>query len=172
MPVPGGAKVGWISKPYGLRGEVSVILEEGAGLQMEPGDPLFISVDGQRVPFFIEEIEPGGNDQLIIKFEFIGNVEEARRVCGCDVFLDPARRPVSNIQSHHFKGLIGWMAFDAQIGLLGPLTGFMDHEYNPMFLIRFRDREILVPAREEFIQKTDPDQRAIFFTLPEGITDL
>ena len=51
MPVQGGVKAGKISKPYGLHGELNMILDPEAGKQIETNNPLFINIDGQRVPF-------------------------------------------------------------------------------------------------------------------------
>ena len=91
MLVPDGAKAGKISKPYGLRGEVHIILEPEAGNYIEPDYPLFIDLDGQRVPFFVEEVELVSADQAIIKFEFVQSLEEARTISGCKLYFDPDR---------------------------------------------------------------------------------
>ena len=68
---PEGEKAGRISKPSGLRGEVNIILEPEAGIRIVPDTPLFIDIDGQRVPFFVEEIELVSKDHAIIKFELL-----------------------------------------------------------------------------------------------------
>ena len=97
MLVPDRTKAGTISKPYGLRGEVNILLEPEAGKYIEPDHPLFIDIDGQRVPFFVEEVELVSADQAIVKFEFIESLEEAKKVAGCSLYFDDAEMPKAEI---------------------------------------------------------------------------
>ena len=57
----------------------------------------------------------------------------------------------------------------AQAFLLG--EEFIDGE-NPLFLLRIDDREIYVPAVDEFIVETDLENGVIRFDLPDGLIDL
>ncbi len=88
MTVQGGVKAGKISKPYGLQGDVHIILIPVVAQKLKPGNPLFIDLDGQRVPFFMESVDLVGPEQAIVKVEFISSVEEARKLIGCDVYID------------------------------------------------------------------------------------
>ncbi len=66
MAEPGGIKAGKISKPYGLQGEVHIILIPSTAKFIEPGTPLFIDLDGQRVPFFMESVDLVSDEQAIV----------------------------------------------------------------------------------------------------------
>ena len=172
MPDPGGTKAGFISKPYGLQGKVHLILRQGTGIGIEPGDPLFIELDGQRVPFFVEEVELAADDLAVIKFEFIDSVEEARSVSGCEVFLDPAwkRRPADTEPGP--EALVGYLAIDRILGEIGTITGYLPNEQNPLFVVNRPGAEILVPAAGELISEIVHDPPAVFFQLPDGLLEL
>ena len=170
--VPDGALAGKISKPYGLRGEVNIILEPEAGTYIEPDYPLFIDLDGQRVPFFVEEVELISADQAIIKFEFIDSMEEARAISGCELFFDSARTSGPDKQVENMSALVGYMALDQNKGELGLVNAFVPHSMNPIFIIDHKGNELLVPAVEEFIQRVDPKTRELHLILPEGLSDL
>jgi 16S rRNA processing protein RimM len=172
MPDPGGKKAGTISKPNGLQGKVNMILEKDPGEQIKNGFPLFISIDGQRVPFFVEEVETVGPEQAIIKLEFIDNVEDARKITGCEVFLDHTKQPGTRNVDHDFNHLLGFSAFDLNEGHIGLIRDYLPHAFNPVFLVDREGREILVPATEELIDHIDLKKRSIYFHLPEGLTDL
>lgn len=172
MPNPGGIKAGFISKPYGLHGKVHLILQQGTGLIIEKGDPLFIDIDGQRVPFFVEEIEMLAVDQATVAFEFIDRLEEARKVSGCEVYFDPSRSTVAGRSASDLENLVGYRAMDLDIGDIGNITGYMPHEHNPIFMVKYREREILIPANEELISGIDPAKQIIYFELPEGLIQL
>lgn len=172
MAVPGSVKAGRISKPYGLQGSVHVILDPAVGDFIEPGDPLFIRLDGQRVPFFVEELTMVSDDQAIIKFEFIGNVEEAKSICGQDVYLDPRSDPVIPSGKKTLHSIRGYRSFDRNTGYLGPVTDFLEHELNPVLVVDHHGKELMVPAVNEIILEIDHRKKTILFDLPEGLTKL
>jgi len=172
MLVPEGAKAGKITKPYGLRGEVNIILEPHGGNSIEPDNPLFIDIDGQRVPFFVEEVELIGREQAIIKFEFVDSIETAREVSGCNLYFDSASSPDSTDAGEDLANLIGYTAHDTGSGLLGPISDYLPHPMNPVFVIQSEGRELMVPAVMDFIDHIDPREQSIHFILPEGLTSL
>ena len=172
MLVPGGAKAGRISKPYGIRGEVNIILEPKAGNHIEPDNPLFIEIDGQRVPFFVEEVELVSNEQAIIKFEFIDTLEVAREVSGCSLYFEVGHQPDSSEAGDDLSNLIGYTAFDRESGLLGKISDYLPHPMNPVFVIQSENMELMVPAVRDFIDHINPKEQSIQFILPEGLTTL
>jgi 16S rRNA processing protein RimM len=171
MWVPGGAKAGKISKPNGLQGKVNLILSPEAGKHIETDNPLFIQLDGQRVPFFVEEYELIPPDLAIIKFEFIEDLDEARKLTGCEVFLDVTREhPLE--KNSDYTTLIGYQASDQNLGYLGPVKDYIDHKMNPVFLIDYKGDELIVPAVEQFIVQIDHTGESVRFLLPDGLTSL
>jgi 16S rRNA processing protein RimM len=172
MLVPEGAKAGKISKPYGLQGEVSVILEPRAGNNIEPDSPLFILIDGQRVPFFVEEVELLSEEQAIVKFEFLDSLEEAREVSGCMLYFDPGQQPEQADKDEDLATLVGYVATDKLLGRLGHISDYLPHPMNPLFVIETEDGDLMIPAVSDFIERIDPQDHSVHFILPEGITTL
>ena len=172
MLVLEGAKAGRISKPYRLRGEVNTILEPQAGNNIEPDNPLFIDIDGQRVPFFVEEVELVSSEQAIIKFEFVDSLEAAREVSGCDIYFDMRHQPDPSDSGDEMANLIGYTASDRESGVLGHISDYLPHPMNPVFVIQSQGKELMVPAVMDFIDHVDPKEQSILFILPEGLTSL
>jgi 16S rRNA processing protein RimM len=172
MWVPGGAKAGKISKPYGLQGKVLLILEPATGKHIKPDNPLFIQLDGQRVPFFVQEFDQLSDDQALVKFEFIEHVEDARKLSSCEVYLDPAVKQVSQNASGHLSSLVGYRAYDQDLGFLGDIKDYIHHDLNPVWIIDYEGTELMVPAVDSFIQLIDPKEQRIYFILPKGLTTL
>ena len=172
MLVQEGAKAGRISKPYGLRGEVNTILEPQTGNYIEPDNPLFIDIDGQRVPFFVEELELGSNEQAIIKFEFIDSLEAARKVSGCNLYFDLHHQPGPSDTGDDLSNFIGFTASDSVNGLLGTISDYLPHPMNPVFVVESEGRELIIPAVRDFIKEINSGEQSIKFILPEGLTSL
>lgn len=171
MWVPGGAKAGKISKPNGLQGSVNLILSPEAGKHIQIDSPLFIQVDGQRVPFFVEEYDQASGDLAVIKFEFIDDLDAAGKLRGCEVFFD-STRGYDLESSSEFSRLIGYQANDQELGNLGPITDYIDHKMNPVFLIDYQGEELIVPAIDQMIHQIDHKGQSVHFILPEGLTSL
>ena len=172
MPVQGGIKAGKISKPYGLRGEVTIIMTPSVAKHIDIGTPLFIDLDGQRVPFFIEAVEKVSSDQAIAKLEFIDSVEEAKKVTGCDLYLDPdLDLPYADLEDE-LAGLVGYQVFDLHLGPLGRLMEYIPGEMNPVWIIDLSGKELMVPATTAFVKEIDRDHLILHLDLPEGISDL
>ncbi len=172
MLVPEGAKAGKISKPYGVRGEVNVILEAKAFDHIEPDSPLFIDIDGQRVPFFVKEIELASKNQAIVRFEFIDSMESARKVTGCSLYFDPKYQVDLSVDGNELAGLKGYSAFDRESGELGQIADYIPHPMNPVFLVQSASKEFLIPAVHDFIASINHGEQSIHFILPEGLTEL
>ena len=172
MLVPEGVKAGKISKPYGLQGEVNIILEPQAGNNIEPDNPLFVDMDGQRVPFFVEEVELLSTEQAIIKFEFVDALEAARELTGCMVYFDPSYQPSHSEEGKDLAQLIGYKASDRELGTLGLISDYLPHPRNPLFVIQSKNKELMIPAVRDFIEQINPGEQTVQFILPEGITNL
>ena len=172
MPVPGGVQAGRISKPNGLQGKVNIILNSDTGLSIEQNNPLFIDIDGQRVPFFIKEYTRVSVDQAILQLEFINTIEEARTVCGCDVYLDSRNHPAKQNESGDLNAVIGFEAHDQNVGYLGRVIKYVRNDLNPVLVIDYSGKEIMVPAAGELIIRIDHREQSIHFNLPEGLTEL
>lgn len=172
MMVPEGVKAGKISKPYGLRGEVNIILEPEAGTLIETKIPLFILIDGQRVPFFVEEVELVSAGQAIIKFEFIESLEDARKVSGLEVCFDYGVERNTKKEEGSLENLVGMDALDKHVGALGKILDYIASPANPLFIIAYENQELMIPANRELILEIDRSEGLVSFDLPEGLLQL
>lgn len=172
MPVGGSLKAGKISKPNGLQGHVTMILEPGSGKLIKTDNPLFIDIDGQRVPYFVEDFDQVSSELAIVKFEFINSIEEARDKNGCELFFDSSQTSSSQPELELFHTLVGFGASDTDLGHLGKVTRYIHHEMNPVLVVDFKGRELLIPAVRDLVAEVNPEEQTILFNLPEGLTSL
>ena len=172
MTVQGGLKAGKISKPYGLQGDVHIILIPAIVHELKPGNPLFIDLDGQRVPFFMETVDLVSREQAIVKVEFINSVEEARKIAGCDIYVDHKKDYQSEPETGSNERLLSYQVVDLNLGKIGELVDYIPGKMNPVWVINYSGRELLIPASEDFIRKIDHKSKILHLELPEGITEL
>ena len=73
-------------------------------------------------------------------------------------------------QQNELAALIGFEVIDSKHGNIGKVTDILDNKSQTLFQIINRDRQILVPITEKFIQKIE--NNIIFLETPEGLIDL
>ena len=165
-----GVQLGVISKPNGLKGALNIIVNSEAADKTDRDNPLFIEIDGQRVPFFIEDLHVASHDHLVVKLEFINSIDEARAYSGCKVYLD--LKPDKKIDIDNLNILVGYTATDEGIGFRGIVTAFIDHSMNRILLIDYKGVEVMVPVADEVLLSVDHKRKQISLKLPEGLISL
>ena len=170
MQDAGGLQPGTILKPYGLNGALNVAMDPEFARKIKINDPLFIEIDGQRVPFFVEDIPGGGDNFLIVKLEFINSLEEARRYTGLKVYRD--LKTGSDEAENDLSRLVGYIAEDVTGNFRGEVVDYIDHNMNRVLIINFKGREVMVPVAEGILLSTNHKSRIISVKLPDGIINL
>ena len=162
------SKIGYLSKPHGIEGNMILRLNGNFAEEIEPGESLFVEIDGTLVPFFIEEITPMG-EKAILKLEFINSKPIAERYSSCNAYF--------KIRSEFFKkespGLyLSWMFEDEVSGKCGEIKDYSDNDINPSYIVDIEGKEALIPVSEDFISRIDIKDKKIYMKLPEGLLDI
>lgn len=164
-------KIGRIGKPHGVRGELSVRIDDDVFDRVD-ADYLVLDVDGILVPFFMDEYRFRSDSVVLITFAGIDSVERAREYVGCDVYFP--RSLSDSDEELSWAEVIGFGIVDAgSRQTIGSLVGVDDSTANILFEVRTPDgRDLLVPASEELIVKVDGKQQQIVMSIPQGLLEL
>ncbi|MEY3199285.1 MAG: hypothetical protein RJA13_1243, partial [Bacteroidota bacterium] len=99
--------LGYVAKLHGFKGEVSLFLDVTNPEDYETLDALFIEINGQLSPFFIQEFKLKNKGFAAVKFEGVNSENEARILLRKNLFL-PAQilPPLSgkNFYDHEVVG--------------------------------------------------------------------
>jgi 16S rRNA processing protein RimM len=80
--------LGYIKKPFGYHGEVSIILDVDDPAAYHELESVFVLLEGKLVPFFIQKMSFRPNSQeAIVLFRESGSEEKARHISGCELYL-------------------------------------------------------------------------------------
>lgn len=168
-------KVGFVSKPHGIGGEIVAHVDYGFSTDDLCFDFLLIELDGGLVPFYVEQIRDKNLEESLIKFEFVENQNDAKRISGAQIYID--REWLDN-QDNNINGmsvgmLIGFDAFDTKLGQFGKITDIDEQGgTNPLFVIETSNGERLVPIADNLISDINTKQKKITFDLPEGLINI
>ncbi|MFM8914524.1 MAG: ribosome maturation factor RimM [Flammeovirgaceae bacterium] len=162
-------KIGYITRPHGLKGEVTAILTEP--IDLSDISSFFIEYKNSLVPFFIESFSDRG-DKTFFKFEEIDSTEKADPLKGCNIFLPKAIRPKLKRGEFYDDEVVGFKVEDKTKGLLGTVTEVSANGPNRLITLVHNQKEVLIPVHGPFITSTNKSKKLIVVDLPEGFLDI
>ena len=163
-------RMGYVLKTHGINGEL--VLSVPADVEWsEETDYLVCSMDGILVPFFLESIRGKSSTTILVKFEDVDSVEQARKFQGTVVYL-PNEYVENTLENLSCSTFIDYKVEERVAGILGTIVAVDDSTPNILFLVKQGDRERVIPANEAWIESIDSVGRVIRYNLPEGVAEL
>lgn len=164
-------KIGLVAKPHGLKGEVTVLLED-APAEWDSLKTIFLLADNsQLVPYFIEQISVRGT-KAFLKFEDIDTPEAAADISKHELYLPKSERPKSGRGEFYDDEVTGFEVSDDTHGLLGTVAGVEMSGINRLLVVKNEEREILIPINSPFITNINKTKKKISVNLPDGFLDI
>jgi len=164
--------LGHISRAHGYKGEVIAVFDTDQPQRYSELESVFVERHGELVPFFLDEISQNSKGHFIILFEGFETEEQAREVVDSELYLPLEALPPLEGKSFYFHEVIGFKMYDEQYGYLGNCKEVIDQSAQPVFRILKGQKEILVPAVDEFIVEINREKQEIHLQTPEGLIDL
>lgn len=169
-----------IVKSFGDDGRVVIRLSSLTKNDMKTKDPVFIYFDGLPVPFFIIEILPKGNNQILARIEGIETWQQSEEICGELIYIKKKGKKVSassNVETPEADDLTGYKIKSADNSFYGEVTNFYDFANNPCLGVKIvtdnlLGDEKLIPLVDEFIVSVNTRKREIVVNVPEGLFDI
>lgn len=164
-------KIGWILKPHGLKGEVTIVLEDEAPDDWSSLESVFLEQNQRLVPYFIESVSAQPK-KAFVKFEDIDNAESAAKIAKQSVYIEKALRPKSARGEFYTDEVIDFEVHDQSLGLLGRILEIMNAGPNRLLVVQQNDKEILIPINGPFITSINKSKKRVTVNLPEGFLDI
>lgn len=165
-------QLGHISRLHGYKGSVVAFFDTDRPEAYTKLESVLIENDGELVPFFIEDLSRNSKGHFILTFEDL-ELEEAQSYIGAELYLPLNLLPPLSGKQFYFHEVLGFAVYDKEQRLIGQLEAMLDSGAQPLFkIISAEQKEILVPAIDDFIDSIDRDQKEIHLILPEGLLEV
>ena len=164
-------EIGFVSKPHGLNGAVTVTLDVDNPLEYQNLESVFLEISGRLVPFFINHIQVR-NNSAIIEFEEISDREQFQEIKSAKLFLPLDFLPQLPDDEFYYHEVIDFTVVDKNLGELGIISGFNTSGPQPIMVMEYQEKEILIPATKEIVIKPNKSKRVMEVDLPEGLLDV
>jgi len=111
-------EIGYVLKPHGLKGGLSIILDVDDPANYTEMESVIVNSDNQLIPFFVSSIQLNGS-RGILHLEDIHSLEEAEKLRSSKLFLPIEVLPELENGKFYYHEVIGYHVVDEQTGRLG-----------------------------------------------------
>ncbi|HYG20715.1 MAG TPA: ribosome maturation factor RimM [Ohtaekwangia sp.] len=171
MDIGSSYKIGFILRPHGLKGEVTISLDPEAPAALSGVESVFVEKDKRLIPYFITSVSASGK-KAFVKFEDVDSADAAEAISKSAIYLPKSARPKSSRGEFYDDEVIGFTVSDAQLGDLGTVTGVADAGANRLLVIMHAEKEVLIPVNSPFVLGVNKRKKHVSVDLPEGFLDI
>jgi 16S rRNA processing protein RimM len=165
--------LGKITKCFGYNGEVVIYLDVDNPDAYKKMESVFLLVNKKLVPFFIERIKIKPNSrEAVTKFNGVSSHEEASRINDLELYLPLSYLPPLKGKAFYFHEVVGFEVIDSVKKNIGKINQVIEYPANPVFQIFKENKEILIPANNDIIERIDRTTQTIYISAPDGLIDI
>jgi 16S rRNA processing protein RimM len=164
-------QLGYIIKPHGIQGAFTIYLDTDNQDYYKELESVYVEFRQKLIPFFIDYINIG-TSKVTLKLYDVDDIESAKQYKGCPLLLPLNMLPTLDDHQFYYHEIVGFSVKDHAHGNLGKVKSVYEANGNDLFAIEYKGKEVLVPIRDEFIEKLDKNSRSIYLNLPEGLIDV
>ncbi len=164
--------IGQIAKLHGYKGGVSLFLDVSHPDEYKDIESFFVDIDGILTPFFVESFKLKNKGFAAVKFQGIDSEQEARNLVKKKVFIPETELKEMDESGFYDHEVIGYEVEDVVKGTIGKVTAIADFKLNPLLIIDFNEKEILLPLFDGLIVNVDRKSKKLKVNAPEGLIDL
>ena len=164
--------LGKIAKKFSFKGEVLAYLDTDEPELYENMESVFVDINNNLIPFFIETSSLHKNDFLRVKFEDVNTEADAEEILNCPIYLPLKMLPKLTGNKFYFHEVIGFNVEDKRLGVVGRIVSINDSTAQPLFEVLKGETEILIPMIDHFLVKIDRENKTVVMDLPEGLIEM
>ena len=164
--------LGYVAKLHGFKGEVSLFLDVTNPLDYQQLDSVFIEINGQLTPFFVESIKLKNPPFAAVKFEGVNSDNDAKIIERKQLYLPLNLLPDLQGNDFYDHEVVGYKVIDLKYGEVGILESMIDLSRNPLIQVFKGEKEVLIPFRKEMVIKVDRENKEFHITAPEGLIEI
>ncbi len=171
MPFEGHYYIGKVVRLYSYKGEVYIRLYINNPEKYLEMESMFLNIQDNLVPFFVESIQFGSKGMLRVKFEDIDTEIDAKSLLKKEIYAPDSFIP-SEESDVREKEILGFTVIDRKEGEIGEVEELINHPVNKLIRIEQGERDILIPFQDVFILEIDSKKKIIQVDLPEGLLSI
>ena len=176
--------VGKIVKTHGLKGEVTLRIDNEQFDDIEELNYFMLDVNEQLIPYFIEDIAYHSNKPYFIEdiayhsnkafvlFQDLKTLEVASQLVGKSAYLPLELLPEKTGNDFYSHEVVDYLVVDEEKGELGKVNEIIEYPTQSIIQIIRDGKEILIPIHDDIIKDVTRDEKKIYISAPSGLIDM
>ena len=165
-------QLGKIGSTHGLDGRLVLLHHLGDNKALKSLNCVFVELRRESyIPFFIKSQKSVAEGEVLLQFDEVETVEEAKKLAGKQVYLEvgqyekvrPKNAPIN---------FVGFQVIDQDFGALGKVADLLETPGQLLASVFHNHKEVLIPLNDHTIAKVDVATKTISVRLPEGLLDV
>ncbi|MBP5412764.1 MAG: 16S rRNA processing protein RimM [Bacteroidales bacterium] len=163
--------LGKITKRFGLVGELILFIDSDEPAKYHHMESVYFEIEGELIPFFVENIKVKNSNQLIVKFADINN-DNADDYIGVELYQPISMLPKLSGNKFYYHEVVGFKVMDVNLGCLGTIEEVLDYPAQAIIKILQGEKEILIPVVDPYILNVNREDKVMEVNTPDGLVDL
>ena len=163
--------VGKIVKTHGLKGEVTLRIDNEQFDDIEELNYFMLDVNEQLIPYFIEDIAYHSNKAFVL-FQDLKTLEVASQLVGKSAYLPLELLPEKTGNDFYSHEVVDYLVVDEEKGELGKVNEIIEYPTQSIIQIIRDGKEILIPIHDDIIKDVNRDGKKIYISAPSGLIDM
>ncbi len=163
--------VGKIVKTHGLKGEVTLRIDNEQFDDIEELNYFLLDMSGKLIPFFIEDIAYHSNKAFVL-FQDLKTLEAASQLVGKNAYLPLELLPEKTGNDFYSHEVVDYLVVDEERGELGKVNEIIEYPTQSLIQIIKNEKEILIPIHDDIIKEVNRDEKKIYIKAPNGLIDM
>ena len=106
---------------------------------------------------------------ILLSLKGIGTISQAEALIGSELFISKADLPEPEGGTYYWFDIIGLSVFTIDNEYIGSVESIIQTGGNDVFVVKDRDKEILIPGIESVVLSIDFNQKIMTVDLPDGL---
>lgn len=163
--------LGEIVATHGLKGWLKLNPLNPATTALAPKAEVIVATGGEQSIHEIEAANPHKR-QWLIKLRDVDTIDAAAQFIGATVAVaESALEALGPGEYYHYQ-VVGFEVFSASGQRIGTISSTLLTAAGELYVVQGAEKEHLIPAIKEFIEKVDFDARTMTIDPPPGLLDL
>lgn len=163
--------LGNVVKIHGFKGALGLKLDADEPSHYKELESVFVEINNELVPFFIDQIQIKQKGLAVVKFEGVDSEHDARQLLKAALYLPIEALPPLQGNQFYFHEVIGFKLIDKAHGEVGLIQAINDEAAQPLMFVQAGEREVIIPIVDPIIQTLDRQNKALHIQAPEGLIE-
>ena len=163
--------VGKIVKTHGLKGEVTLRIDNEQFDEIEELNYFLLDINDKLIPYFVENITFHSNKSFVL-FQDLKTLEAANQLVGISVYLPLDLLPEKNGNDFYSHEVVDFLVIDEEKGELGKVQEIIEYPTQSLIQIVINGKEVLIPIHDDIIQDVNREEKKIYIKAPNGLIDM